>query len=187
MPCVGQTASGFLTRSNKDRRLGRRVHWGNGQVGKKNGKESQNQGQRTQNRGKRKRKLRERREVAREKEGAPRIYNEGRGRGQLCNQKNAARAPVCSANSASISWEGLKGREATSSARRTVLNRSGGTLGASRLLDYGCPRGHREKLGVLEGQGRRFLPRLRVSQDRMTGVNRRNQDPGSGETGSIEF
>lgn len=41
---MGQTASGFLTRSNKDGGPGKRACWGRCQVGEKNGKESEDRG-----------------------------------------------------------------------------------------------------------------------------------------------
>lgn len=78
---------------------------GDAKVEKRMGRNPRIGGHKIWNRGKRRRKLREGMEEAGEKEGAPRVCNGGRGRGRLCDQTDGARAPVCSANLACISWQ----------------------------------------------------------------------------------
>lgn len=59
--------------------------------------------------------------------------------------------------------------------KQDSAERARGNLGVSRLSDYSCPRGQREKLGVSGGAGQRLLARLlsvsRLGWDRMTGVS----------------
>lgn len=77
-------------------------------------------------------------------------------------------APVCSTNSASISWAGLERREeATSDARDDE--------GASRLSDYSYPRGQREKLGVLGGAKQEALNKASKCESFELGQNDRHE------------
>lgn len=123
------------------------------------------------------RKGRERGRQAKEKERSgerlPRTRKGGRWGARPCIQQDGALAPVCSTNSASISWGGLEGRKGATSGARTVLKGPEETWGCP-----GCPWGQREKLGVLGGAGQGLLARLlsvsRLGWDRMTGVSGRN-------------
>lgn len=121
-----------------------RGHVGGDAVEKRMGRNPRIGGHKIRNRGKRKRKLRERTEEAGEKEGAPRICNGGRGRGQLCDQKDRARAPVCSANLASISWAGLEWRgqphQVQQDSAESVRGRSGGIQAVGLQLPKGPER-----------------------------------------------
>lgn len=132
------------------------VTLGEMQVREKNGKESQDQGQRTQTtertgkescrRGGRRLVRKVPKDLQQRERAAP-------------QQKASATAPVCSANSASISWAGLEGREATSGASRTVLSRPGRTWGV-QAVGLGLPKGPEKEVGCVEGQDRRLLGRL---------------------------